>query len=137
MMRLLKRINQSDESDDLSTIRETPIIVDQVHHELMIRTPHQLILDKYPALDKQDIEAVWFYKASQNSRRGVIDRQELISSMQVFPEKVTILEVFDHVDFIFMIQERVTDIDGKTTPHEQVMRELREYSAQLKASKNL
>lgn len=138
MLKLFKRITEPDTQGASATIRDTLITVDQVHRELMMRTPQRTIQAIYPALDEEDIQAVWVYKAFQNNRDGVIDRQDFISSLKVLPEKITLLQLYDHVDFLFQIQIGISDaIDGKGTPHEQVMRELREYATGLKAKANV
>ena len=136
MVQLLKRINDPDTSDASPTIRNTAITVEQVHQELMLRTPESLILTKYNDLDEKDIQAVWVYKALQNKKDGVIDVQELISTLKTLPKKVSLLQLYDHIDFIFQIQEGVAEgIEEKGTPHEQVMREMREFITGLKLKK--
>lgn len=99
----------------------------------MARTPQKLIQEKYPDLDEKDIQAVWVHKAIQNSQDGVVDRQELISSLGSLPEKISLLQVYDHVDLLFQIQRSFVDMaEGKGTPHEQVMQELRDHGVVLK-----
>ncbi|QMW02980.1 DUF433 domain-containing protein [Spirosoma foliorum] len=138
MIKLLKRINEPDTPNVLPTIRSTTITVEQVHYELMLRTSHDLILAKYPDLENEDIQAVWVYKAFQNNKDGVIDLQELISTLKTLPKKVSLLQLYDHIDFIFQIQKGVAEtVEEIGTPHEQVMREMREYITGLKAKANL
>lgn len=134
MSKLFKRITGPDISGTSATIRNTLVTVDQVNQELMLRTPQRVIQEKYPSLEEEDIQAVWVYKAFQNSQNRVIDRQELISSLGVLPEKVSLLELYDHVDLMFQIQGSIAGaVEGKGTPHGQVMQELREYATGLKA----
>ena len=103
----------------------------------MIRTPQRMIQAKYPALEEEDIQAVWVYKALRHNRDGVIDRQDFVSSLKVLPEKISLLQLYDHVDLLFEIQNGIADaVEGRGTPHEQVMQELREYATGLKAKAN-
>lgn len=134
MIRLLKRITEPATPESSPTIRHTSITVEQVHYELMVRTSQDMIKKKYADLEDEDIQAVWVYKAFQNNRNNVIDRQELISTLSVLPEKVSLLELYDHIDFIFQIQNGIAEaVEGKVLPHEQVMREMKEFIIGLKS----
>lgn len=65
----------------------------------------------------------------------LLDKNQVINSFSDLPDQVSSEELIERILFIESVYKGLQDIDkGKTVPHEQVMRELREIKAKKMAA---